>query len=89
MKKTLFAVLLLISSLFLFSCGKDVKGKAQVESYGEDTTETNKSGFDFDEKELRDERLALGISPDTIKVVCEQSAGKYYYDHISKPQQEL
>ena len=89
MKKTLFAVLLLISSLFLFSCGKDVKGKAQVESYGEDTPETNKSGFDFDEKELRDERLALGISPDTIKIVCEQSAGKYYYDHISKPQQEL
>ena len=60
-----------------------------MESYGEDTPETNKSGFDFDEKELRDERLALGISPDTIKIVCEQSAGKYYYDHISKPQQEL
>ena len=38
---------------------------------------------------LKDARIALGITPDTISQKCKDQTGKYYYDHMDAKYHEL
>lgn len=42
-----------------------------------------------DMEALKDARIALGITPDTISQKCKDQAGRYYYDHMDAKYHEL
>lgn len=51
--------------------------------------ETAKKTDSSGRAELEDERLAFGISPDTVALVCEEQEGRYFYDHMDAAEHAL